>query len=446
MPIRNLLVFAIVMSFLAGCQSWRPDRMPPTASLPQVSEPGTVEVRYWQDLNIRNVESLVGLEAYPDNPDEVTALNQLQSPIDQGNNYGSLVRGFIIPPTGGSYRFYVTGDNETQFWLSENEKPADAVMVAIMPGAASPEEYDKYSSQTSPAIELAAETRYYFEIRHIERSGGDHFAVAWEGPGFSRRIIGGDSIASLGQSPYDQGGEASEEDVKNAYALGYRIGFFDGTQSLRFNAEYPPMDMDQDGLYDNWETYYGLDPNDPTDTNLDQDNDLLTALDEFWLGSDPTNSDTDGDGIPDGVEFANQLNPLDASDARGDLDGDGATNLEEYRANTAMDEPTENGQIVTPEPGNEESFAPATNQVTLSWSAPLTRTDGTSISPGEIQSYQIAYGQDPGQLTETAIVDGTETSTTITNLEPGTWYFAIRTIDNDDIPSALSDSVAYEVK
>ncbi|WP_167812619.1 PA14 domain-containing protein [Marinobacter daqiaonensis] len=315
--------------------------MPPTASLPQTSEFGVVEVRYWENLNIRSVSDLISLPAYPDNPDIVTVLNELQSQVNRGDNYGSLVRGFVVPPTTGTYQFFVTGDNETQFWLSTDETPGNAEMIALMPGAAAPGEFDKYNSQKSTPRELVADNRYYFEIRHVERSGGDHFAVSWEGPGISRQIIGGNSIASLGQSPYEQIGEASQEDIETAYALGYRVGFFDGTQGLQFGSQYPPLDMDQDGLYDNWEVYYGLDPNDPTDATSDQDNDLLTALDEFWLGASPTNSDTDGDGIPDGVEFANELDPTDPTDAQGDLDGDGATNLEEYRAGTGMNDATE---------------------------------------------------------------------------------------------------------
>lgn len=49
--------------------------------------------------------------------------------------------------------------------------------------------------------------------------------------------------------------------------------------------------------------------------------------------------DTDDDGIPDQVELAWGLNPLDPSDAAGDLDNDGFTNLEEFKAKTDPKDP-----------------------------------------------------------------------------------------------------------
>ena len=95
-------------------------------------------------------------------------------------------------------------------------------------------------------------------------------------------------------------------------------------------------DSDGDGMWDGWENYVGLDPNDPLDEALDPDNDKLSNLEEFqsfytsstnrlaltpltnWMnkifptdpGIDPSpmdtntmsGADTDGDGIKDGDE------------------------------------------------------------------------------------------------------------------------------------------------
>lgn len=46
-------------------------------------------------------------------------------------------------------------------------------------------------------------------------------------------------------------------------------------------------DSDYDGMPDNWERYYGLDPSNPEDANDDADHDGLSNLDEFRGGSPP---------------------------------------------------------------------------------------------------------------------------------------------------------------
>lgn len=85
-------------------------------------------------------------------------------------------------------------------------------------------------------------------------------------------------------------------------------------------------DRDGDGLPDWYEDLYDfLDPDVPTDAALDFDEDGLTNLEEFELGTDPSNPDTDGDGLDDGdevkVHMTDPLNP--------DTDGDGLSDGDE---------------------------------------------------------------------------------------------------------------------
>lgn len=73
-------------------------------------------------------------------------------------------------------------------------------------------------------------------------------------------------------------------------------------------------DVDGDGIPNDWEITNNLDPLDPSDASLDLDADGLTNLQEFQLGTNPSNADTDNDGLDDGTEIAEGLNPLDGTD------------------------------------------------------------------------------------------------------------------------------------
>lgn len=76
----------------------------------------------------------------------------------------------------------------------------------------------------------------------------------------------------------------------------------------------PSRDDDGDGLPDGYEDANGLNPSDASDASQDSDQDGLTNLEEYDIGTDPMAADTDGDGLNDGFEIDNGLDPRDASD------------------------------------------------------------------------------------------------------------------------------------
>lgn len=92
------------------------------------------------------------------------------------------------------------------------------------------------------------------------------------------------------------------------------------------------LDSDEDGMPDVFEIENRFDPWNPDDANLDEDQDMVTNLDEFRHSCNPNVSDTDADGMSDYSEIINRLVPYDASDAQLDPDEDGVKNLQEVLA------------------------------------------------------------------------------------------------------------------
>ena len=99
-------------------------------------------------------------------------------------------------------------------------------------------------------------------------------------------------------------------------------------------------DSDDDGLPDDFERANGLNPRDPIDAQEDQDGDGLTALEEFGLGTDLTNSDTDGDGIADGEEVVPGSDGFVTSPLLADTDGDGVRDGLEIATGSDPTDPT----------------------------------------------------------------------------------------------------------
>ncbi len=55
----------------------------------------------------------------------------------------------------------------------------------------------------------------------------------------------------------------------------------------------PPLDTDMDGMSDEWERQFGLDPCDPSDGNADADGDGYTNIEEFLNGTGPLQGEAD---------------------------------------------------------------------------------------------------------------------------------------------------------
>ena len=72
-------------------------------------------------------------------------------------------------------------------------------------------------------------------------------------------------------------------------------------------------DSDNDGIPDVWEISHGLNPNEATDAQGDQDGDLLINRDEYFNRTLPNDADSDDDGVNDGAEVIGLTNPLNAN-------------------------------------------------------------------------------------------------------------------------------------
>ena len=109
--------------------------------------------------------------------------------------------------------------------------------------------------------------------------------------------------------------------------------------NFKFIAKTSDADTDSDGLPDFWEVENGLNLTDANDASSDYDNDALTALQEYGIGTDPRHSDSDGDELPDGYEVnVLMTSPINANVTGADLDEDGYTDVQEYYAQSSPSE------------------------------------------------------------------------------------------------------------
>ncbi|QGR00031.1 hypothetical protein EHS13_10525 [Paenibacillus psychroresistens] len=140
---------------------------------------------YWTGITGDTIASIpVGTT-----PTGTTSLTSLKAPSNFGDNYGTRIRGYIVPSTTGTYTFSVAGDNACELWISTTSSPANKVLVGYIIDYTPEDNWSTYSYQTSGNISMVAGQSYYIEVLQKESSGGDHLSVGWTGPGIGTRVV-----------------------------------------------------------------------------------------------------------------------------------------------------------------------------------------------------------------------------------------------------------------
>jgi hypothetical protein len=215
---------------------------------------GELEYEYWLDITGGVVADLTSTADYiADLPDGTTIVYSMDFPRDWADNYGARATGYIIPPRDGSYTFWISSDDQGQFFLSSDDNPdnlpTEPTCTVLTYVTLSPPSWEEYPEQKSAAFDLEGDKPYYFKAFIKEDGGADSFAIGWGSTGH-QVVIPGVAISDI--HPYGarnpvpahrQGSLATEDVLVDA--------------NLSWDA--PPADPNiQDPLYD---VFIGTEPN-----------------------------------------------------------------------------------------------------------------------------------------------------------------------------------------
>ncbi|WP_152755729.1 PA14 domain-containing protein [Salmonirosea aquatica] len=124
-------------------------------------------------------------------------LTSFEAPSGVADNYGARISGYVVPPVGGSYTFWVTADDAAILWLSTDESPSHKDTIAYKSTYTNSRNYTASATQKSAPITLECGKRYYIEALVKDSIAGDHLSVSWQIPGrlWDRLPIAGQYLA-----------------------------------------------------------------------------------------------------------------------------------------------------------------------------------------------------------------------------------------------------------
>ncbi|TKJ36241.1 MAG: hypothetical protein CEE38_12560 [Planctomycetes bacterium B3_Pla] len=190
---------------------WRIDELDPpfthtgnvwafTTTLPGL---GTAVMDRWENMGDTDINVLKDSPKYPNDPDVTETVTSFLWDGPDLSDYGARIEAWVYAPATGDYTFWLACDDQGELWLSTDDDPSNAEMIAYVKdpppaigGWTDLNQWTKYDSQKSEPVSLVAGEKYYIMAIWKEGSGGDHCHVAWEGTGIpTRTTIPGNNLS-----------------------------------------------------------------------------------------------------------------------------------------------------------------------------------------------------------------------------------------------------------
>ena len=148
------------------------------------------------------------------------------------------------------------------------------------------------------------------------------------------------------------------------------------------------------------------------------------------------------------------LSACGGSDGDGNGGGGSALSAEQQSVKAASQQPagssSQQGLIQGSASNDSKAQSSGTSVDTgsfdLSWTAPVSRTDGSPLSLSDIDGFKVYYGTSPGNYTHyIGVSNGSAQSVTVRDVPVGTYYVVMTTYDSDGRESSYSSRVTKTV-
>ena len=186
---------------------------------------GLARWEVWSGVVGEHIRNVTGKRTFPGDFDTGRYQERLELYMDDAEQYGSRMRGYLVPEQSGEYRFWLSADNKGELWLSGSESKFDKNLIAWVQEWTRGEEWTKYPEQKSEWMTLEAGRRYYIEALHKEVVGEGHVEVGWQKRGEeSPRVIPATLVERYVEDPADSNDNGLPDDWEREHGLQDPLG------------------------------------------------------------------------------------------------------------------------------------------------------------------------------------------------------------------------------
>jgi hypothetical protein len=148
-----------------------------------IGERGKIINYRYDNIAGSTLSNLLTNSNFPSMPTFSEVIPLLGKATTTNTDYGRMTQAYLNVPISGLYKFNLTGNDQTIFYISSDDSPANkSVNQCYVSGSTGPTSHDIYSTQSTGFIYLDATKYYYIEVINKQGSGSAHFGVFWQTP------------------------------------------------------------------------------------------------------------------------------------------------------------------------------------------------------------------------------------------------------------------------
>jgi hypothetical protein len=107
---------------------------------------GSILREVFSGIGGNSLADLTNSPAFPNSPTSTNFVTDFfEAPTDVEESYGQRMHGYIVPPTTGSYTFWISSDDEGALYLSTDENPVRSRLIANVPGWTGSRQWGNYA-------------------------------------------------------------------------------------------------------------------------------------------------------------------------------------------------------------------------------------------------------------------------------------------------------------
>lgn len=149
-----------------------------------IGDRGQLHVYRYDSIPGSYLNDLYEAPSFPGTPNYSEALDFFGKIwVNNEDDSGTLVQGYMTVPVTGNYKFNVTGDDNTILFISSDEDPENKqAHQCFVSSWTNMTEHDKFIWQSTSNIYLESGKYYYIETNHKNGGGNTHYSAFWQTP------------------------------------------------------------------------------------------------------------------------------------------------------------------------------------------------------------------------------------------------------------------------